>query len=113
SLAARSPTAAREALLSVSGIGRETADAILLYAVGLPTFVVDAYTARVLKRHRLIDGDADYEQIKELMEDGLPRDLKLVNEYHALLVAVGKRHCRPTPQCSGCPLEGFEHDAAG
>jgi endonuclease-3 related protein len=109
-LAKRPVSEARAALLSVSGIGRETADAILLYAVGLPTFVVDAYTARALRRHRLIDGEADYEQIKELMEDGLPRDAKLFNEYHALLVAVGKQHCRPNAQCAGCPLERFDHD---
>ena len=112
-LARRPLSEAREGLLSVSGIGRETADAILLYALGMATFVVDAYTARVLKRHRLIDGDADYEQIKELMEDALPRDEKLFNEYHALLVAVGKKHCKPTAQCTGCPLERFEHEAMG
>jgi endonuclease-3 related protein len=101
----------REALLSVRGIGRETADSIILYALNKPTFVVDAYTARVLRRHRLIDGEADYEQIKSLFEDALPQDPGLFNEYHALLVAVGKKHCRPSARCAGCPLEKFEHDA--
>jgi len=100
----------REELLSVSGIGRETADAILLYAGGLPSFVVDAYTARILVRHRLIDESADYDEIKELFESSLPSDSPYFNEYHALLVQVGKKHCRPKPQCTGCPLEPFEHD---
>jgi len=100
----------REHLLSVSGIGRETADSIILYAAGMPTFVVDAYTARILRRHGLIDETADYEQIKELFESHLPADAALFNEYHALLVAVGKRHCRPRARCTGCPLARFDHD---
>ena len=99
----------REALLSISGIGRETADAIVLYAGGLPTFVVDAYTARILFRHLLIDSDAGYEEIKDLFESNLPADAVYFNEYHALLVQVGKLHCRPKPRCQGCPLERFEH----
>lgn len=100
----------REELLSVSGIGRETADAMLLYAGNLPSFVVDAYTARILHRHRLIDDDADYDDIKELFESNLAEDVALFNEYHALIVQVGKQHCRPRPRCEGCPLEPFEHD---
>lgn len=100
----------REELLSVSGIGRETADAILLYAGGMPTFVVDAYTARILRRHNLIDGDAGYDDIKELFESHLASDAQLFNEYHALLVNVGKLHCRPRPNCAGCPLETFPHE---
>lgn len=99
----------REKLLSVNGIGRETADSILLYALERPTFVVDAYTARIALRHGLIDEDADYERLKAVFEEGLERDVQLFNEYHALIVAVGKRHCRPTARCEGCPLEGFEH----
>ncbi len=100
----------REELLSVRGIGRETADSILLYAGGKLSFVVDAYTYRILRRHRLLDDDADYEQIKELFEANLAADVPLYNEYHALLVAVGKNHCKPRPKCAGCPLERFEHD---
>jgi len=100
----------REELLSINGIGRETADSILLYACGLPTFVVDAYTARILTRHRLIDETADYDEIKELFESSLPDNVQLFNEYHALLVHVGKEHCRPKPRCSGCPLESFVHE---
>jgi endonuclease III related protein len=100
----------REELLAVSGIGRETADAILLYAGNLPTFVVDAYTARILRRHGLIDGESGYEDIKELFESHLESDAKLFNEFHALLVQVGKTHCRPRPRCEGCPLEQFPHE---
>ena len=103
-------SALREELLSVHGIGRETADAIMLYAGGLPTFVVDAYTARILQRHRLIDESADYDEIKELFETHLPADAEYFNEYHALLVQVGKQHCRPRARCPGCPLEPFEHE---
>ena len=99
------PDTLRVELLGVRGIGRETADAILLYAGQL-----DAYTARILRRHRLLDEEADYEQIKEFFESRLPRDVDLYNEYHALLVQVGKQHCRPRARCAGCPLELFEHD---
>ena len=100
----------REELLSVNGIGRETADSILLYALERPSFVVDAYTARLARRHRLIDEDADYERLKALFEDALPVDVSLFNEYHALIVAVGKRHCKSRAQCAGCPLEAFAHE---
>ncbi|HOW71612.1 MAG TPA: endonuclease III domain-containing protein [Phycisphaerae bacterium] len=105
-----SSDALREQLLSVSGIGRETADAILLYAGGVPSFVVDAYTARILYRHGLVDDSADYDEIKDLFESNLPEDAAYFNEYHALLVQVGKLHCRPCPRCEGCPLERFEHE---
>jgi endonuclease-3 related protein len=108
-LARRSVEAVRAELLSINGIGPETADSIVLYALDMPTFVVDAYTARVAGRHGLIDGDADYHDLKALLEDRLPPDAKLFNEYHALLVAVAKRHCRTRPVCDGCPLERFEH----
>ncbi len=100
----------REQLLSISGIGPETADSIILYAARKPTFVVDAYTARILRRHGLIDETADYDEIKTLFEGNLPCDTTLFNEYHALLVAVGKRHCRPRARCAECPLEPLEHD---
>lgn len=109
SMFATALTTLREELLSVSGIGRETADAILLYAGHLPSFVVDAYTARILYRHGLIDDSADYDEIKDTFESNLPTDVPLFNEYHALLVQVGKLHCRPKPKCEGCPLACFEH----
>lgn len=94
----------RADLLSVSGIGPETADAILLYAAGRPVFVVDAYTRRVLARHRLVSPDIGYEPLRALLERHLPSDPVLFNEYHALLVAVGKRYCRRRPLCDSCPL---------
>ena len=95
----------RDALLEVSGVGPETADSILLYAARRPVFVVDAYTRRALARHRWISPDAAYNEIQTLFMDRLPRDASLFNEYHALLVVLGKGHCRPKPRCSGCPLE--------
>jgi endonuclease-3 related protein len=95
----------RGRLLSIHGIGPETADAILLYAGGLPTFVVDAYTHRILARHGWIGYDADYHQIKELLESTVPADVALYNEYHALLVRVGKEYCkRSIAKCEACPL---------
>jgi endonuclease-3 related protein len=106
----RSVDTLRLELLGITGIGRETADSIILYAADKCTFVVDAYTARILRRHRLIDEDADYERIKELFEFNLPDDAALYNDFHAQFVAVGKNFCRPRPRCAGCPLEPFEHD---
>ena len=95
----------REELLGVHGIGPETADSILLYAGELPTFVVDTYTHRVMARHGWIDFDADYHQIKEHFESSLEQDVALYNEYHALLVRLGKDYCRKTnPKCRQCPL---------
>ncbi len=95
----------RRELLQIHGIGPETADSILLYALGRPVFVVDAYTRRVLQRHGIINEKAGYNDIQALFEGCLPEDESLFNEYHALLVALGKRHCRARPQCRGCPLE--------
>lgn len=102
----------RRALLGVSGIGPETADCVLLYAGDVPSFVVDAYTKRILRRHFLIDERSSYDEVKAIFEDRLPPDAQMFGEYHALLVAVGKHHCRPTATCDGCPLQTFEHDAA-
>jgi len=100
----------REELLSIKGIGPETADSILLYALDRPVFVVDAYTARIAARHHLIDSGAGYDEIKELFESRLASDVKLFNEYHALLVRLGKEFCRPTPRCETCPLNQFPHN---
>jgi endonuclease-3 related protein len=99
----------REELLSIKGVGPETADSILLYALNKPVFVVDAYTARVAVRHHLIDSDAGYEGLKELFQSNLSADVRLFNEYHALLVKVGKEFCRPTARCGGCPLNKLPH----
>ena len=95
----------REELLAIHGIGPETADSILLYALGRCTFVVDAYTARVFARHGWIDAEADYHQIQDYFQSGLDGDAGTFNEYHALLVRLGKDYCRKTPKCEGCPLE--------
>jgi len=95
----------RKTLLSVNGIGQETADSILLYAAKIPKFVVDSYTHRVLARHGWIGYDADYHQMQELFEFHLPQEVALYNEYHALLVKVGHDYCRRTPNCEECPLQ--------
>jgi endonuclease-3 related protein len=102
----------RAELLSINGIGRETADSIILYAARKPAFVVDTYTVRILLRHRLISIEADYESVKELFETYLVEDVELWNDFHAQLVAVGKNFCRPTARCTDCPLEKFPHDPA-
>lgn len=95
----------RVQLLSVPGIGRETADSILLYALDKPVFVVDAYTRRFLRNHGIHDGGASYDEIQKWLMDHLPPDVYLFNEFHALIVALGQRHCKKVPICVGCPLE--------
>ncbi|GAH58056.1 unnamed protein product, partial [marine sediment metagenome] len=99
----------RAELLAVRGVGPETADSILLYAFDRAIFVVDAYTARIAFRHQLIEPDADYERLRELFQSNLPQDTQLFNEYHALLVKVGKEFCKPKARCPGCPLEELPH----
>jgi endonuclease-3 related protein len=99
----------REQLLSVKGIGPETADSILLYALNRLVFVVDAYTARICSRHHLIDEGADYHRIQETFESNLPSDISFFNEYHALIVHLGKDFCKPTPKCEECPLNALPH----
>ncbi len=94
----------RPALLGVNGIGPETADSILLYAGDKPTFVIDTYTARIAMRHGWIDLNADYHSLKTLFESRLDADVQLFNEYHALIVQVGKEFCKPNPKCENCPL---------
>ena len=97
----------REHLLRVNGIGPETADSIILYALEEPVFVVDAYTKRVLSHHNIKDHDASYDSFQELFHSNLKRDVRLFNEYHALFVRVAKEHCRTKPICEGCPLDGI------
>ena len=94
----------REDLLSLWGIGPETADSILLYAFQVPTFVVDAYTRRLLQRLGILEGDEPYGVIQEVFHRSLRRSGPLFNEYHALIVAHAKRHCRARPVCTGCPV---------
>lgn len=100
-------THTREGLLALWGVGPETADSILLYARNVPVFVIDAYTRRVFSRSGLIDPGWGYEQTREFFESRLPRDPGVYKEYHALIVELAKRHCRPRPRCSGCPMERF------
>ncbi len=97
----------RKKLLSVKGIGPETADSILLYAGDLPIFVVDTYTYRILSRHNIIPEETSYEEIQALFMDSLDNDIDLFKEYHALIVMTGKNYCKKKPKCEGCPLVGF------
>lgn len=95
----------RKKLLLVHGVGPETADSILLYALNKPSFVVDSYTKRILSRHKLIQPTASYEDIRSLFLENLPCHLQLFNEYHALIVRTCKHWChKKTPLCSQCPL---------
>jgi endonuclease-3 related protein len=97
----------RKSLLSVHGIGPETADSILLYALDKPVFVIDAYTKRIMSRHWLVSESIGYHELQELFHKHLPLDVQLFNEYHALFVMAGKHYCKPRPKCTGCPLEGI------
>jgi endonuclease-3 related protein len=98
---------ARQWLLGVNGIGQETADSILLYALKKPIFVVDAYTKRVLERHSLVPEEVAYNEIQEIFMDHLEPGVKLFNEYHALIVRVCKEFCKRNPKCDTCPLNGW------
>jgi endonuclease III related protein len=100
---------ARETLLSVWGIGRETADSILLYAFHKPVFVIDAYTRRILFRIGLIDGTESYDVLQGLFHDALEPDPALFNEYHALIVEHAKVHCMTRPVCAACPVRPCRH----
>ena len=94
----------RAKLLKVSGIGPETADSILLYAGSFPIFVIDAYTKRIFTRHHLGPNDTSYQEWQQYFMERLPLDLNIFNEYHALLVRLGKEYCRKEPRCGECPL---------
>ena len=94
----------RQSLLGVNGIGEETADSILLYSFNRRTFVVDAYTKKFLLRHKLIPSSISYGEVKSLFEDNLPADTELFKEYHALIVMLGKHHCKTKPICEMCPM---------
>jgi endonuclease-3 related protein len=102
-MAALDPTRARRELLSVPGIGYETADSILLYALGMPVFVVDAYTKRILTRHHIVPEDCGYEELREFFEDRLEPDPVFFNEFHAQLCRLGAEYCRKRPRCGDCP----------
>ena len=94
----------RKSLLAVNGVGEETADSIILYAFGHPSFVVDAYTQRFMFRHKLIHANTDYHSTKLKFENRIPHDVLIFQEYHALIVKLGKIYCRTKPLCEKCPL---------
>lgn len=97
--------ALRAELLSVNGLGPETADSILLYAGGKPVFVVDAYTKRILLRHKIISDTDRYEKVQHIFMKNMRPDAQIFNEYHALLVRLAKETCRTNPKCSKCPVK--------
>jgi endonuclease-3 related protein len=97
--------ALRRELLSIQGIGPETADAILLYALGKRIFVVDGYTRRIFSRHGMVEPDVSYGTLQDKIENNLPKNTRIYNEFHALLVRAGKEYCRKNePLCTTCPL---------
>jgi endonuclease-3 related protein len=102
----------RNQLLSVKGIGPETADSILLYAGNKPSFVVDSYTRRIFSRLRLVEEYCSYDHLRQFFMDCLPHETALFNEYHALIVELGKGVCRPKPRCTACCLTGICAEAA-
>lgn len=92
----------------MNGIGEETCDSILLYAFERPVFVVDAYTKRIFSRHRLFKDESSYEEVQKYFMDNLPGDTGLYNEYHALIVRLGKEYCKKRPRCGLCPLKDMK-----
>ena len=104
-MASEEPRSLRAKLLRVPGIGRETADSIVLYAAGLPLFVVDAYTRRIFSRLGYLRGDEKYDAVQDFFMERLPKDVALYNDYHAQIVVLGKNTCRKRPRCADCPLE--------
>ena len=94
----------RAELLSIHGVGPETADSIILYAAGKPSFVIDAYTRRIACRIGLAETSASYLELQALFASHLPADAPLFNEFHALLVRLAKNACRKRPLCQQCPL---------
>lgn len=111
-LAAQPTAALRRQLLALPGVGEETADAILLYALLHPVAVVDEYLRRITERHGVAGREQKYGQVQQLVHAAFAHDApefqrQLLNEFHALVVAVGKQHCGPRPRCEGCPLAAF------
>ncbi len=94
----------RDSLLEVKGAGPETVDSILLYAFNLPTFVIDAYTKRIMARHFGTGKDIPYDQLRNLFMDNLPHDARLFNEFHALFVETAKNACLKKSCLPECPL---------
>ena len=94
----------RKNLLSINGIGKETADSIILYAANKPIFVIDSYTVRLINRLGITQ-EKDYNKIQELFQKNLSQYVHLFNEYHALIVHLGKNYCKKKPRCDECPLK--------
>ena len=106
----------REELLSIKGIGPETADSILLYACDQPHFVVDAYTRRIFSRYGLLSEKASYQEVQRFFESQLPVDVSLFKRFHALIVEHGKQTCKKIPACPDCVLQrecGYGRTTAG
>jgi len=97
----------RAKLLAVKGVGPETADSILLYALNKTSFVIDAYTKRIFSRHGLAEAHETCEGWQEIFTRALPGDRNLYNDFHAQIVRTGKDHCRKIPRCVECPLKVF------
>ncbi len=97
----------RDELLGLKGIGPETADSILLYALDKPVFVIDAYTRRIFSRHGMLSEQASYSTWQEHFVSLLPKNVKVYNEFHALIVKLAKEYCKKTPRCVECPLQGL------
>ncbi len=97
----------RTDLLEIRGIGPETADSIILYAALKPSFVVDAYTYRILSRHEWVEESISYEDLREYFMGAMEPDVPLFQEFHALLVRTGHLFCRKKPLCDSCPLNIF------
>jgi endonuclease-3 related protein len=98
------PAILRKKLLAVKGLGKETVDAIMLYACRMPVFVVDAYTKRILQRYGTLKGDPSYDEIQGYFMDNLPKDRALYNDFHAQIVHLGNSICKSTPRCGACPI---------
>ena len=98
-----SPKALRETLIKMKGIGPETADSIMLYAAGKPSFVIDAYTKRIMHRIFGTPLSIDYDSLKAVFESALPKKLELYKDFHAQFVELGKRYCKTKPECGECP----------
>ena len=96
--------ALRKKLLLVHGIGPETCDSIMLYALNKPVFVIDAYTKRIFSRCGMVKENVTYDELQRLFMESLPRNVRLYNEYHALIVQLGKEVCRKIPKCNLCPI---------
>lgn len=97
----------RRELLSINGAGPETADSILLYAGEKPVFVIDAYTKRIFSRHGVMPYEKGYQEFQALFTKNLSQDVPLYNQYHAMIVNLGKDYCKKRPLCDACPLNGW------